>query len=228
MSLFDEQGRYIPWGAVERVRTEGFVAKATLPDFLSVYNSANETNKWSLGSALTTEQYLQVDTSTVSGQFSVLNINDNTGVNTSSGGNYQNNLMEIRIGLEGLYFSHDNTLMEFGINILNGNNRGARVGCTAEGTFFEARPGQTASRKFIDYDILQGLEYGRRRNLEFVTRPDRWVLLFENGYCVAKHQFSAAEMGLGQVQPKPVVFNRGEGTARWLRCAQIKLTLCHD
>ena len=225
--IFDHQGKYIPWGSVERVRVEPFIATAVLPSWMSIYNSAAETDKWSMGLATATVQHLQVDTPSTAGSFSVLNLNDNTGVPSSSGGKFGLDLMEIRLGLEGLYFSHDQTLCDFEFAFNTSTTRGVKMKSDSTGTYFEARNGGTLTRVDLQYDLMLNGEWARPRNIEFIARPDRWCVLLENGRVVGAHQFTAAQMAVGQIAPKPGLFNRVAGTTRWMRMAQVKLTLCH-
>lgn len=227
MSIFDERGNLIPWGPTERVRVEPFIATATLPQWLSIYDSAGATNGWALGSATGTTGYLQVNTPTAVNTYAVLNLNDNSGTNTSAGGTYALDLMEIRLSLEGLVFSHDENLINFEFDFNQGTTRGVKLVADSTGTFFQARNAGALTRVDLEYNLLGSGEWQRPRNLEFIVRPDRWCILREFGKVVGAYQFTAAQMAMGQVSPKPAIFNRSAGTARWLRVSQLGLTLCH-
>ncbi len=228
MGLFTETGRYLPWGTVERVRAEGFVASTTLPNWLATSNNDSVPISYELGSPDTT-QYMQVNTPLTLNKYVIMSVNDSSG-SPANGGIYRNDLIELRLKVEALTFSDSSDKMDFRISVWGNatGSAGASLGCTSEGTYFEGRVGGTASRKYIDYDILQGLEYSRPRDIEFITRPDRWVLLRSNGYVVAAHQFTPAQMTLGQVNPKLVMIQRLGGTVRWMRFGQLTLTLCHS
>lgn len=230
MGPFTESGLYLPWGPVERVRTEPLIAAATLPGWFSVYNNAGATTSWSMQPAASTVQGLQVDVGTAAGNFAQVQINDNTGAPTASGGVFRLDLMEIRLGVDGVTFSNPETAMDFRMHIWTNSSSGSGVsfGCTSEGTFFEPRPGGSAARHYFDFDVLQAGEHARPHNLELIARPDRWVVLRENGLVVAAHQFTAAQMTtLSAVSPKLAAVNRLAGTARWMRFAQFSLTFCH-
>lgn len=224
---FDEQGRYVPWGSVERIRVEPFIATNVLPNWLSIYDNAGGSANWSMGAYDGTTQYVQVNTPNQAGNYAVVNINDNRGTPVAAGGSFMLDLMEIRLGMDGLTFSHDETQMDFGINITRGDACGCKLRSTTEGTYFEARNAGTLTPQYLEFNVLQNGEWAYPHNLEFIVRPDRWVVLRENGMVVAAHQFTAAEMALGRVQPKPALVNQVSGAARWMRFNQFTLTLCH-
>lgn len=82
---------------------------------------------------------------------------------------------------------------------------------SASGVVFQARNAGVLTNVPINYQILHNGEWARPRNIEVIARPDRWVVLRENGYVVAARQFTAAQMALGQISPKPAIFNRAQG-----------------
>lgn len=224
--IFAPDGSYIPWGGLERRRLDPLVGETALPAWLALAGSGASA---AFTPSADGPQFLQLSTAATDGAAAQLNSRDNTVSPPATGGSWRAELVELRMFLGGLHFSDGSPTVEFEVNLNQGTTRGCKLRADATGTYFEARSGGALTKVPLNYDLLAAGEHARPRNIEFVMRPDRWVVLFENGAVVGAHGFTSAELALagGTVNPKPALINRSAGTARWMRLGAFGLTVCH-
>jgi len=216
----DMNGNIVPFGKTHRKIEETFMFSTTLPSWLTVTGTGATS---SIVLPHTDYGYLQVNTGATANNVSTLNILP-SGIDMTK-------CKEIILEIDSFVTSENEDHMELYFNMNNGaGNKGISLitqkSVNATLPFVKVRPSNALQP--INYNIIQGSEYNRRKNIVIRLRSDKTYVLMECDNVVFEYAIPAENIDIDAILLPQIAIKTLANEANYFRLSRVAISIIHN